>query len=56
MFLIEEDDREAFLEGYNHCKAVDNDMSQCHNPYPPGSAKYFSWNKGWNEYWDPNWK
>jgi len=49
-------DHEAFHEGMIASKQSDGDPGVVSNPYPKGTDKWFSWNRGWNTHYDKKWK
>ena len=45
----------AYTEGYHACKKADGEVDGAMNPYPDMTKEFYSWNKGWNSYWDDKW-
>lgn len=49
-------DWEAYKLGQEDCKFHDGDMKGYANPYEPETESRKSYRRGWNEYWDSNWR
>lgn len=46
----------AYEQGRYAAKQFTGDVSREKNPYPVGSVKWKSWNRGWNSYFAKGWK
>ena len=48
-------DWHAYEEGRYASIEHDSDPAKVENPYPQGSKKWESWNRGWNSHFEKEW-